>query len=84
MRALMERETQGDTRRAAPRSGHWSRVAARFGGALRASGIEQDDHVAVICGDRQELPEIRRRGENVVLLWGDHQQAGGDRPADET
>ncbi len=33
-------------------------MAARFGGALHAAGIEPGDHVAVMCGNRQELLEV--------------------------
>ena len=33
-------------------------MAARFGGALHAAGIERGDHVAVMCGNRQELLQI--------------------------
>ena len=33
-------------------------IAARFGGTLRAFGIERDDRVAVMCGNRQELLQV--------------------------
>jgi carnitine-CoA ligase len=33
-------------------------MAARYGGALHAAGIERGDHVAVMCGNRQELLQI--------------------------
>jgi carnitine-CoA ligase len=33
-------------------------MAARFGGALHAAGIERGDHVAVICGNRWELLQV--------------------------
>jgi crotonobetaine/carnitine-CoA ligase len=33
-------------------------MAARFGGTLRAAGIERGDHVAVMCGNRAELLQI--------------------------
>jgi crotonobetaine/carnitine-CoA ligase len=33
-------------------------IAARFGGTLRAFGIEGDDRVAVMCGNRQELLQV--------------------------
>ena len=33
-------------------------MAARFGGALRSVGIERGDHVAVMCGNRQELLQV--------------------------
>ena len=33
-------------------------MAARFGGALHAAGIERGDHVAVMCGNRQELLQV--------------------------
>jgi len=33
-------------------------TAARFGGALRAAGIERGDHVAVMCGNRAELLQV--------------------------
>jgi len=33
-------------------------MAARFGGALNAAGIERGDHVAVMCGNRQELLQV--------------------------
>jgi carnitine-CoA ligase len=33
-------------------------MAARFGGTLQAAGIECGDHVAVMCGNRQELLQI--------------------------
>jgi carnitine-CoA ligase len=33
-------------------------MAARFGGALHAAGIERGDHVATMCGNRRELLQI--------------------------
>jgi carnitine-CoA ligase len=33
-------------------------MAARFGGTLRAAGIERGDHVAVMCGNRRELLQV--------------------------
>ncbi len=33
-------------------------VASRFGGTLRAAGIERGDHVAVMCGNRHELLQV--------------------------
>lgn len=33
-------------------------MAARFGGTLRAAGIERGDHVAVMCGNRVELLQV--------------------------
>jgi crotonobetaine/carnitine-CoA ligase len=33
-------------------------MAARFGGALRAAGIERGDHVAVMCTNRAELLQV--------------------------
>jgi carnitine-CoA ligase len=33
-------------------------MAARFGGVLQAAGIERGDHVAVMCGNRQELLQV--------------------------
>ena len=33
-------------------------MAARFGGALRAAGIERGDHVAVMCSNRPEFLQI--------------------------
>jgi carnitine-CoA ligase len=33
-------------------------MAARFGGALHAAGIERSDHVAVMCGNRRELLQV--------------------------
>jgi carnitine-CoA ligase len=33
-------------------------MASRFGGALRAAGIERGDHVATMCGNRRELLQI--------------------------
>ena len=33
-------------------------MAARFGGALRAAGIERGDRVAVMCGNRPELLQV--------------------------
>ena len=33
-------------------------MAARFGGALHAAGIERGDHVAVMCGNRCELLQV--------------------------
>jgi crotonobetaine/carnitine-CoA ligase len=33
-------------------------MAARFGGTLRAAGIGQGDHVAVMCGNRAELLQV--------------------------
>jgi carnitine-CoA ligase len=33
-------------------------MAARFGGTLRAAGIERGDHVAVMCGNRLELLQV--------------------------
>ena len=33
-------------------------MAARFGGVLRAAGIERGDRVAVMCGNRQELLQV--------------------------
>ena len=33
-------------------------IAARFGGTLRAAGIERGDNVAVICGNRAELLQV--------------------------
>ncbi|HEY2621324.1 MAG TPA: ATP-dependent acyl-CoA ligase [Acetobacteraceae bacterium] len=33
-------------------------LAARFGGTLRAAGIERGDHVAVMCGNRPELLQV--------------------------
>jgi crotonobetaine/carnitine-CoA ligase len=33
-------------------------VATRFGGTLRAAGIERGDHVAVLCGNRPELLQV--------------------------
>jgi crotonobetaine/carnitine-CoA ligase len=33
-------------------------MAARFGGALQAAGIERGDNVAVMCGNRQELLQV--------------------------
>ena len=33
-------------------------MAARFGGTLRAAGIERGDHVAVMCGNRAELLQV--------------------------
>jgi crotonobetaine/carnitine-CoA ligase len=33
-------------------------VACRFGGTLRAAGIEAGDHVAVMCGNRHELLQV--------------------------
>ena len=33
-------------------------MAARFGGALHAAGIERGDHVAVMCGNRHELLQV--------------------------
>ena len=33
-------------------------MAARFGGTLRAAGINRGDHVAVICGNRAELLQV--------------------------
>jgi carnitine-CoA ligase len=33
-------------------------MAARFGGALRAAGIERGDNVAVICANRRELLQV--------------------------
>jgi hypothetical protein len=33
-------------------------LTARFGGALHAAGIERGDHVAVMCGNRRELPQV--------------------------
>lgn len=33
-------------------------IAARFGGTLRAAGIERDDRVAVMCGNRWELLQV--------------------------
>jgi non-ribosomal peptide synthetase component F len=53
----------GDRRLVEIRGKTWSfaetlDVAARFGGALRAAGIERGDHVAVMCGNRQELLQV--------------------------
>ena len=33
-------------------------MAARFGGTLRAAGIEAGDHVAVMCGNLAELLQV--------------------------
>ena len=33
-------------------------MAMRFGGTLRAAGIERGDHVAVMCGNRAELLQV--------------------------
>src|SRR5271165_1304315 len=33
-------------------------MAARFGGTLRAAGIERGDRVAVMCGNRPELLQV--------------------------
>jgi crotonobetaine/carnitine-CoA ligase len=33
-------------------------IAGRFGGTLRAAGVERGDHVAVICGNRTELLQV--------------------------
>ncbi len=33
-------------------------MAERFGGTLRAAGIERGDHVAVMCGNRLELLQV--------------------------
>ena len=33
-------------------------MAARFGGALHAAGIERGDHVAAMCGNRTELLQV--------------------------
>ncbi|MGA3400345.1 MAG: ATP-dependent acyl-CoA ligase [Acetobacteraceae bacterium] len=33
-------------------------MAARFGGTLRAAGIQRGDHVAVMCGNRPELLQV--------------------------
>ena len=33
-------------------------LAARYGGALRAAGVERGDHVAVMCGNRPELLQV--------------------------
>jgi carnitine-CoA ligase len=33
-------------------------MAARFGGALHAAGIERGDHVAAMCGNRREMLQV--------------------------